>query len=383
MSTTSSSSPFRLNLEQQKKRAKQLLKAFLLEDAQAIARFEKFHPKIVHNELSIIDFTPKLADAQLVIARELNCKTWQQLRHHITLMDALREQIDESCSVIDEPENCLHIRCGSDIQQTLVDAGFKGEFLEFSDPFCKGPVSYDYNIEERAEFLHKSYGKSLSRDYQIVQSGLIEAYKKFKKSADDYQHVVLWFEHDTYDQFILIFLLSQYHRFGLPKHLWMITSNQFPGNVRFQGLGQLPPEGLRVLWQTKQPLSASQCSIADRHWSAFSDPNPQVFHDYVHQLTDDSLPYFKKAALRQIKEQPISNEQLPLTQQLTIELLMESSPQTAGQLFKRLMQEKEPLPFLGDIMYWEILLNMEKQGLISFLDQADYWAHTKISLIIK
>ena len=37
----------------------------------------------------------------------------------------------------------LHIRCGSDIRETLQAAGIEGDFLEFSDPVCQGPVPAD------------------------------------------------------------------------------------------------------------------------------------------------------------------------------------------------------------------------------------------------
>ena len=34
----------------------------------------------------------------------------------------------------------LHIRCGSDLQGKLGEAGFGGDFVEFADPFCTGPL---------------------------------------------------------------------------------------------------------------------------------------------------------------------------------------------------------------------------------------------------
>lgn len=372
--------PFRLNLEQQKKRAKDLLKDFQQQQAEAILRFEQQHPKLVHKEQPLSDFTPKLADAQLVISRELGCKTWTQLRNHIVLMDSLRGQVDHSGTVADEPASCLHIRCGSDIERTISEAGFKGDFLEFSDPFCVGPVDYDYQVEKRAFFLYDSYGKELKREYSVILAGLNDAYQRFRNSVSDYDNVVLWFEHDPYDQFILIFLLSQYHRFGLPKHLWIVTTNEFPGSVRFLGLGQLPPEGLRLLWQIRQPVTAEQCAEANQHWAAFTDSNREVFHQYVQNLTSSTLPYFKTAALREIQERPIQKNQLPLTQQITVDLLSESTPQSAGILFNKITNKHEPLPFLGDLMYWHILLQMKENGLIQFVEEAGHWPDTSVAL---
>lgn len=372
--------PFRLNLEQQKKRAKSLLKSFQQQDSDALSRFEKVHPKLIHNEVNLVDFSAKLADAQLVIARELGCKTWLQLRQHIFLMDEVRNKVESGGRVTDEPENCLHIRCGSDIQKTLSDAGFKGDFLEFSDPFCVGPVQYDYDIETRAGFLFRGYGESIGRDYEQIVAGLAQSYQTLQDSITDFEHVVLWFEHDTYDQFILIFLLSYYHRFGLPKNVWMVTTDQFPGSSRFIGLGQLPPEGLALLWQSKQRITAQQCLEADQHWLAYTTSDKTVFHRHVNQLTYSSLPYFKEAALRQLQEQPIAEGDLPLTEKLTLELLSEESPQKAGMLFRKLMMQKEPMPFLGDLMYWDILQTMEAKSMVRIQENMEHWPDRFVTL---
>jgi len=371
---------FRLNLEQQKKQAKELLKGFQVGASDAVSRFQTSHPKFVHKEHNMERFTPKISDAQLVISRELGCKTWSQLKHHILLMQSLKGQVDTKTNVLDEPENSLHIRCGSDIEKSLVKAGFGGDFLEFSDPFCVGPVSYDYKIEERAHFLYKSYGKSSGQSYDQVYTKLKRAYQTLRMSPSDYEHVILWFEHDPYDQFILVFLLSRYFRLGLPKNLWLVTTNQFPGTVKFRGMGQLPSEGLRLLWQSKQLLTVQHCEEASKHWSAFTQPNKERFHKYVQSLSGCLLPYFKTASLRQILEQPSKKSELSLTKKLTIEILTDNSPMSAGLLFQQIMEKKDPLPFLGDIMYWNILIQMEEAGLICFLNEKEQWNQTLVGL---
>jgi len=62
--------PFHPNLDQYKKQAKDLLRAFQEEDSKAIERIRQFHPR--GGELS----QPKLADAQLVLAREHSFASW-------------------------------------------------------------------------------------------------------------------------------------------------------------------------------------------------------------------------------------------------------------------------------------------------------------------
>ncbi|HEY4968904.1 MAG TPA: hypothetical protein VII35_03300, partial [Steroidobacteraceae bacterium] len=67
---------FRLNFEQQGKRAKELLKAARAGEPEALARFKS---------------PPKLAEAQYLIAQELRFGNWAALKRHIAAMTRERE----------------------------------------------------------------------------------------------------------------------------------------------------------------------------------------------------------------------------------------------------------------------------------------------------
>ena len=69
--------PLVLNLEQQKKRARELLNAARAGDAAAIERMRAHHPRFSPAK------TVSLHDAQLVIAREHGFPSWPRLKAHI------------------------------------------------------------------------------------------------------------------------------------------------------------------------------------------------------------------------------------------------------------------------------------------------------------
>ena len=130
--------PFRINLEQQKKRAKELLKAFHSAKNSALLRFKQHHPK--YADYKYLPSTSnkgeaQLSDAQLVIARELGLPSWPKLKAHITSMSRASNAIKVNASSPDIDFKTLHIRCGTDLGFTLPAGGFKGDFLEYSDPF--------------------------------------------------------------------------------------------------------------------------------------------------------------------------------------------------------------------------------------------------------
>ncbi|HEX3995308.1 MAG TPA: hypothetical protein VHX39_29390, partial [Acetobacteraceae bacterium] len=88
---------FRLDLEQQSKRAKELRRAFLAGDAAAVQRFRRHHPALWNG-----GDTPlrpvKLSDAQFVIAREIGLPSWPKLKAHILAMRGMRDRIAHGTS---------------------------------------------------------------------------------------------------------------------------------------------------------------------------------------------------------------------------------------------------------------------------------------------
>jgi ankyrin repeat protein len=77
MSNPALSLPARPSLEQLRKQAKELLKAYRAGDSSAVARFQSHHPRITP------DKGIALADAQLMLAREYGFQSWAKLKHHV------------------------------------------------------------------------------------------------------------------------------------------------------------------------------------------------------------------------------------------------------------------------------------------------------------
>src|SRR5689334_3009558 len=151
---------FRLNLEQQRKRAKDLLRAVRAGDA--VARRRVADAVALPAEDAV---TMKLADAQFVIARELGFRSWPDLRTHVVTQAAAREAITQPGPAVDAGLPTLHVRCGSDIQGGLEAARFSGDFLALWDPFPVGPVTDAPDwIAQRARF-HADTGTVRDVDY--------------------------------------------------------------------------------------------------------------------------------------------------------------------------------------------------------------------------
>lgn len=78
--------------------------------------------------------------------------------------------------MIDAELRTLHVRCGTDIRNSLRQAGFAGDFLEYSDPVCDGPVpDLPDLIETRARFLSRAYGWFKGQTEAQISAGLRES----------------------------------------------------------------------------------------------------------------------------------------------------------------------------------------------------------------
>jgi hypothetical protein len=146
----------------------------------------------------------------------------------------------------------LHIRCGSDIRESLRQAGFAGDFLEYSDPICQGPVPGTPDLlQRRARYLARSCGSIMGFTEAQSLAGL-EAAERRLNEAHTYPRVVLWFEHDSYDQLLLARCLAHFAEGPPPAHLELICIDRHPSVERFLGLGQLARQPWRRSGRTEQ-----------------------------------------------------------------------------------------------------------------------------------
>jgi len=380
---TRTDNPFRLNLEQQKKRAKDLLTSVRAGETDALARFRVHHPRCAAlSDPQIREQFARLAEAQLVIARELDVPSWPALKSHISDMQANRQAIAANAAP-DRDIETLHIRCGSDIEQGLKAAGLAGDFLEYSNPFCQGPVvdSPDW-LDKRIDFIVRSYGAVMGLRADKVREGITKAEEALSRAVERYRRVVLWFEHDSYDQLILARCLACFAKAGAPQTLELIDIGRFPGAERFVGLGQLPPEALRLLWQRRQSVTREQLEGGAEVWAAVRATDPTALCGLATRGVPD-LPNMAGALRRHLRELPAMRNGMSLTQQIVLTVLGQG-PARMGRIFRELMLNLDPLPWLGDTMFFHILDDMlrAEEPAIRIVTEAaiEEWPRREIAL---
>jgi hypothetical protein len=335
---------FRLNLEQQKKRAKEILKAARAGDPGAMSRFASLRPLPDPSTDEL-----QLADAQRLIARDLGFASWAELKAHVAALDRARNAVANANLAPDRDRSTLHLRCGSDIRQTLLTAGFKGDFLEHSFPYAHGPIStHADHYEREARFIVEFADPHLNLSFEQVLERRLKEERELAASAQRYERIVLWMEHDCFDQLVLARCLAHYATLDELPVLDLVQTDRFPGTLRFIGLGQLPEEGLRLLWERRQPVSRAALDYASSIWKAVSLDDPCPLTALMRRPCAD-LPYLAPAIRRLLQELPSVRSGLSFTERLILEALAATDqPMTVSQLFGVLTYERDPLPFATD-----------------------------------
>ena len=112
-----------------------------------------------------------------------------------------------------------------------------------------------------------------------------------------HQDVVLWFEHDLYDQLQLLQLLDWFEQQDLEGiNLDLVQIDSYPGVRPFYGLGQLSGPQLARLFPMRKRVTHAQRSIATEAWRAFRAEDPTDLAAIAQQKFDE-MP-FLAAALR-------------------------------------------------------------------------------------
>jgi len=339
-----------LNLDRQRQLAKRLRDDVRSGDAEALARLAAHHPRVTRIKPADL----KLTDAQLVVAREAGLWSWPALKAHVDQIDRARSAIEAGNEIPDADLPTLHLRCGNDIEQALTRAGFGGDFLMVADPICQGPVSDGPEaFAERARFIATEYP---GEDEADNLAKLRDAEDRLL-GAGDYGRIVLWFEHDPYDQLLLAKVLTRLKQAGAHRRkVELVSLDRFPGISKFIGIGQLSPAALRHLYAGRTPVSEAAYHVAEQAWRALCAGTPMPLYE-LSLHPSPAMPYLPAAILRYLAELPGLGTGLSFTETAILQTLADG-PLPWGRVFARFMRELDPLPWHGDLMFLGTMLRL-------------------------
>jgi len=177
--------------------------------------------------------------------------------------------------------------------------------------------------------------------------------------------VVLWFEHDLYDQLQLLDVLALAHTAQSAPELIVIGS--FPGKPSFTGLGELTARELETLWPTRRRVASGALRAATGAWAAVRAPEPTALAAWATGEAED-LPFLAPALQRWLEELPAPADGLSRTERSALHAIAAggNTPPAAFAGAQRL----EEAPFLGDTWFYRALAALG-QGTTRLLETDD------------
>ena len=236
----------------------------------------------------------------------------------------------------------LHVTNGDSVVETMRRAHVVGDVVAWQDVLHEGPVPALDAAElraVRARFLATMNAAGAA----AIEADLFARDERLGAAVAAEERVVLWFEHDLYDQLQLLQILA-----GLPDRpagVELICVGSFPGRPGFAGLGELDPDELMSLWPVRTPVVNEHVRAARAAWDVFRAPDPRGLARAA-TTPDERLPFVAPALRRLLEELPGARDGLSRTERQLLAAVA-AGARSRGQAFLA-ASEQEEARFLGD-----------------------------------
>jgi hypothetical protein len=235
----------------------------------------------------------------------------------------------------------LHITNGDAAVHVVPNAGIAGSLLPWRDVLHDGPVPGGADPrglrEIRARFIADcgwdEYPRVLA-DFERRDAALEAARKE--------DELVLWFEHDLYDQLQLIQVLDRVSAWPHPQPpVSLICDREY--------LGSSAPDRIGRRFEERRGLPPGALAFARTAWAAFTSPDPTAVTALAGD-SDGTLPFVAAAFRRALEEYPSRRNGLSRSESQILAALA-GGPRAPGDLFRAAHHDVEDPVFLGDAVF--------------------------------
>jgi len=231
----------------------------------------------------------------------------------------------------------LHITNGDGALYLLGKAGILGTHLAWRDALNDGPVPFGFSLEKtsetRAHYLaSRGYGSpiKLIHDFERRDAQV--------RRAAEFEEVVLWFEHDLYDQLQLLQALTSLEELNLePGRVATIQSDHY--------LASMTVDEILPLLPRRRTATAAIFKSARRNWERFTSPSPSELYAAAGEDAI-GLPFLRAAMQRLCEEYPSTRDGLSRSQRQAL-LAVAQGAARSDELFTR-TQAREEASFMGN-----------------------------------
>lgn len=254
----------------------------------------------------------------------------------------------------------LHVTNGDAAAERMRAAGVRGGILPWRDVLHDGPVPAGLPLEAlsrvRADFI-ASRGWGAAED---VRRSFAERDRALAASSAG-DEVVLWFEHDLYDQLQLIQLLDWFADHPHPR-LTLINPPEY--------LGMMETDRARELFAGRAPVTPAQRALGRRAWDAFRSGDPRHVEALMDAGDAGALPHLRKALRRLLEEYPGTDDGLSRSERQALRAFAGRTPCTVRDAYPRAHHAVEEEIWMGDGSFAALVAGLAR-GPIPLLEYED------------
>jgi len=211
----------------------------------------------------------------------------------------------------------LHITNG-DCAAAVLSQVVQGPILPWRDVLHEGPVRAGLSLEalsrERARFIAEAgWGVLADVEQKFKERDVI-----FRR-AGEHDEIVLWFEHDLYDQLQLIQVLDGLAELRGPP-ISLVCEAEYLGNME--------PARAAELFGLRNPLTRRHFQEAQAAWAAFRSPDPAA----IDPSKPKALQFLGAALRRHLEEFPWTTDGLSRTERQILQGNTDEEPAFMGDV---------------------------------------------------
>ncbi|MFN2449222.1 MAG: DUF1835 domain-containing protein [Candidatus Baltobacteraceae bacterium] len=233
--------------------------------------------------------------------------------------------------------NGLHITNGDSVLYLWKKCGLLGTHVAWRDVLHEGPVPAGLSVEQmsrvRANYLiSRGYGNPIKINHDF------EKRDATVRQAARFDEIVLWFEHDLYDQLQLLQVLGALRAAGIGAgRVELVQSDHY--------LGLLTADELMALYPKRKFVTAATEQGAAKAWSAFTAADPHMLLAAADEKYP-GLPFMRDGLRRLCEEYPALDTGLSRTQKQVLDACAQGA-RKKEEIFAR-SQSREEASFLAD-----------------------------------
>ncbi|MCZ8523548.1 MULTISPECIES: DUF1835 domain-containing protein [Paenibacillus] len=245
----------------------------------------------------------------------------------------------------------LHIVNGDSFAAKLASAVPGANIMVWRESLYEGPLSVEFTDTKTRTARARYFAERGVPEGEFERSTAQQ--EKELEEFRSYDEVILWFEHDLFDQAMLIYLLQWFARQELGKErLSLICIDSYPGIHPFKGLGSLTVQQTASLMNTWKAVSEDQIELAVRAWDAYAGNNPMKLVELI-EGHSGKLPFLQRAFECHLRRLPSLHNGLSAVQECALRLIQEGVVQPES-LFGKVSEIWLDYG-LGDVQFWGLL----------------------------